>query len=375
MEYRDLKAQYAALKTQIDAQIAEVIGETSFISGSKVKQLEQRLAEFVGVKHCVSCASGTDALLMPLMAWNIGPGDAVFVPDFTFFASAEVVARLGATPVFIDIEYDSFNIDPEKLETAIEKVEAEGRLKPKVIIPVDLFGRPADYRKIKKIAQKHNLLILEDSAQGFGGALDGKKAGSFGDAAGTSFFPAKPLGCYGDGGAIFTDDDSLAEYLRSIAVHGKGKDKYDNVKIGMNSRLDTIQAAILLPKLDALRDYELEKVNAAAAKYNELLDGFVATPHIPEGYYSCWAQYSILLKNSAEREKVRETLKAAGIPSNIYYQKPMHAQTAFAYLNLSDDDFPVAADVCTRVLSLPIHPYLDDDTIAFICDTLKSALE
>lgn len=375
MEYRDLKAQYAALKTQIDAQIAEVIGETSFISGSKVKQLEQRLAEFVGVKHCVSCASGTDALLMPLMAWNIGPGDAVFVPDFTFFASAEVVARLGATPVFIDIEYDSFNIDPEKLETAIEKVEAEGRLKPKVIIPVDLFGRPADYRKIKKIAQKHNLLILEDSAQGFGGALDGKKAGSFGDAAGTSFFPAKPLGCYGDGGAIFTDDDSLAEYLRSIAVHGKGKDKYDNVKIGMNSRLDTIQAAILLPKLDALRDYELEKVNAAAAKYNELLDGFVATPHIPEGYYSCWAQYSILLKNSAEREKVRETLKAAGIPSNIYYQKPMHAQTAFAYLNLSDDDFPVATDVCTRVLSLPIHPYLDDDTIAFICDTLKSALE
>lgn len=375
MEYRDLKAQYAALKTQIDAQIAEVIGETSFISGSKVKQLEQRLAEFVGVKHCISCASGTDALLMPLMAWNIGPGDAVFVPDFTFFASAEVVARLGATPVFIDIEYDSFNIDPEKLETAIEKVEAEGRLKPKVIIPVDLFGRPADYRKIKKIAQKHNLLILEDSAQGFGGALDGKKAGSFGDAAGTSFFPAKPLGCYGDGGAIFTDDDSLAEYLRSIAVHGKGKDKYDNVKIGMNSRLDTIQAAILLPKLDALRDYELEKVNAAAAKYNELLDGFVATPHIPEGYYSCWAQYSILLKNSAEREKVRETLKAAGIPSNIYYQKPMHAQTAFAYLNLSDDDFPVATDVCTRVLSLPIHPYLDDDTIAFICDTLKSALE
>lgn len=375
MEYRDLKAQYAALKTQIDAQIAEVIGETSFISGSKVKQLEQRLAEFVGVKHCISCASGTDALLMPLMAWNIGPGDAVFVPDFTFFASAEVVARLGATPVFIDIEYDSFNIDPEKLETAIEKVEAEGRLKPKVIIPVDLFGRPADYRKIKKIAQKHNLLILEDSAQGFGGALDGKKAGSFGDAAGTSFFPAKPLGCYGDGGAIFTDDDSLAEYLRSIAVHGKGKDKYDNVKIGMNSRLDTIQAAILLPKLDALRDYELEKVNAAAAKYNELLDGFVATPHIPEGYYSCWAQYSILLKNSAEREKVRETLKAAGIPSNIYYQKPMHAQTAFAYLNLSDDDFPVATDVCTRVLSLPIHPYLDDGTIAFICDTLKSALE
>lgn len=374
MEYRDLKAQYAALKPQIDAGIADVIEHSSFISGGKVRELEQKLADFVGVKHCVTCASGTDALLMPLMAWGIGVGDAVFVPDFTFFATAEAVARVGATPVFVDIERGSFNMDPESLERAIEKVKAQNQFKPKVIIPVDLFGQPANYERIEKIAQKHGLLLLEDAAQGFGGAIGSKKAGSFGNAAATSFFPAKPLGCYGDGGAIFTNDDELEEYLRSVAVHGKGTDKYDNVRVGLNSRLDTLQAAILIPKLEALRDGELERINAAAEKYNELLCGFVVTPNIPHGFYSSWAQYSILLKDDVQRQKVRDILKAADIPSNIYYQKPLHTQKAFAYLDQDGTSFPVATDVCSRVLSLPLHPYLDDSTISFICKTLKTAL-
>ncbi len=374
MEFRDLKAQYAALKPQIDEGIAEVIGSSSFISGGKVKLLEQKLAEFVGVKHCVSCASGTDALLMPLMAWGIGVGDAVFVPDFTFFATAEVVARLGATPVFVDIECDTYNMDPICLEKAIEKTITQKKLKPKAVIPVDLFGQPANYQKIEKITQEYNLLLLEDAAQGFGGAISGKRAGSFGNAAATSFFPAKPLGCYGDGGAIFTNDDTLEKYLRSLAVHGKGTDKYDNVIIGLNSRLDTVQAAILLPKLEALQNSELENINAAAKKYSELLDGCVVTPTIKAGYYSSWAQYSILLKDSAERQKVSDTLKTAGIPSNIYYRKPLHAQTAFAELACDDADYPVATEICGRVLSLPLHPYLDAKTIELICNTIKSAL-
>lgn len=303
IEFRDLKAQYSALKPQIDAAIAETIEQSSFISGGKVHLLEEQLADFVGVKHCVSCASGTDALLMPLMAWNIGAGDAVFVPDFTFFATAEVVARLGATPVFVDIERGTFNINPQSLERAVQKIETENHLKPKAIIPVDLFGQPADYERIERIAKQHGLLMLEDAAQGFGGAINGKKACGFGDAAATSFFPAKPLGCYGDGGAVFTNDDSLEKYVRSVAVHGRGADKYDNVLIGLNSRLDTIQAAILIEKLAALRGYELEKVNEAARKYDELLDGFVVTPHIKSGFYSSRAQYSILLKTACSGKR------------------------------------------------------------------------
>jgi UDP-2-acetamido-2-deoxy-ribo-hexuluronate aminotransferase len=374
MEFRDLKAQYAALKPQIDAGIAEIIKSTSFISGNKIKELEQKLADYVGVKHCLTCASGTDAILLPLMGWGLGKGDAVFVPDFTFFASAEVVAKVGATPVFVDIERETFNINPDSLEKQIQKVISQKRLTPKAIVAVDLFGQPADYKRIIEIARKYNLLLLEDAAQGFGGSIGGKKAGSFGDAAGTSFFPAKPLGCYGDGGAVFTNDDNLDKYMRSAAVHGKGADKYDNVIIGMNSRLDTLQAAILLPKFEAFRSYELEKVNAAASKYNELLDGFVGIPHIKEGFYSSWAQYSILLSDSQQRQKVRDALKAADIPSNIYYVKPLHAQTAFADLDCDSDDYPVATDVCNHVLSLPIHPYLENDTIKFICNTIKSAL-
>lgn len=374
MEFRDLKAQYAALKPQIDAEIAEVINKSSFISGSKVKELEKQLAEYVGVKHCITCASGTDALLIPLMGWNIGAGDAVFVPDFTFFATAEVVSRLGATPIFVDIEPDTFNMNPVCLERAIEKTISKNKLKPRAIIPVDLFGQPADYTRIEKIAKKYNLLLLEDAAQGFGGMLNGKRDGSFGNAAGTSFFPAKPLGCYGDGGAIFTNDDELANYIRSVAIHGKGKDKYDNVLIGLNSRLDTIQAAILTPKFKAFRDYELEKVNEAAAQYSSLLDGHVQVPHIREGFYSSYAQYSILLRDSVQRQKVQAALKECSIPTNIYYVKPLHSQKAFADLHNDDTDYPVSLDVCSQILALPIHPYLDKETVSYICEKIIAAL-
>ncbi|MFO7160464.1 MAG: DegT/DnrJ/EryC1/StrS family aminotransferase [[Clostridium] cellulosi] len=375
MEFRDLKAQYAALKSEIDAGIADVIGTASFISGNNVKELEAQLAEFVGVKHCITCASGTDALLLPLMAWGIGAGDAVFVPDFTFFATAEVVAKLGAEPVFVDIDKDTFNMDPESLKAAIEKVESEGRLRPRAVIPVDLFGQPADYPRIEKIAEKHGLLLLEDAAQGFGGAIGSKRAGSFGNAAGTSFFPAKPLGCYGDGGAVFTNDDSLADMVRSLAIHGKGSTKYDNVRIGMNSRLDTLQAAILIPKFKALRDYELNRVNEAAALYTRLLDGVVKVPRVKDGFYSSWAQYTIMLKDSGERDKVRAALKTEGIPTNIYYPKPLHLQTAFSYLDVSGYECPAAVDACSRVLALPMHPYLESGTIEFICEVLKKAVK
>lgn len=374
MEFRDLKAQYAALKAEIDEGIAGVIGSTSFISGKPIKELEKKLAEFVGVKHCVTCASGTDALLLPLMGWSIKEGDAVFVPDFTFFATAEVVARLGATPVFVDIDKKTFNMDAQSLEKAISKIKAEKKLNPRAVIPVDLFGQPADFGKIEKIAEKFNLLVLEDAAQGFGGMINGKSACSFGNAAGTSFFPAKPLGCYGDGGAVFTDDDDLAEFVRSAAVHGKGVDKYDNVRIGLNSRLDTIQAAILLPKLAALKNYELDKINAAAKKYTSLLDGYVEVPRIREGFYSSFAQYSVLLKDESERQKVMAELKKDGIPTNIYYRNPLHRQKAFADLNCDDSMFPNTIDASSRVLSLPIHPYLDDKAIEFVCEKLKAAL-
>ena len=264
MQFRDLKAQYTALKAEIDAAMQKVAADGNFISGAQVAELETALAEYVGVKHCVTCGNGTDALTMVLMGWNLGPGDAVFVPDFTFFASGEVVSFEGATPVFVDVDADTFNLDPAKLEEAILAVKADGKLTPKATVAVDLFCLPANYRAIKPIAEKYGLLLLEDGAQGFGGSMDGRRSCSFGDASTTSFFPAKPLGCYGDGGAIFTDDDALAGYLRSIRVHGKGSFKYDNVRIGMNSRLDTLQAAILHPKFRAFREYELEAVNRAA---------------------------------------------------------------------------------------------------------------
>ena len=360
MEFRDLKAQYAALKPEIDKAIAEVIANTNFISGRQVEELEDQLAEYVGVKHCITCANGTDALTLALMAWNIGPGDAVFVPDFTFFSSGETVSYEGATPVFVDVYEDTFNISIESLEEAIKAVMAEGKLKPRAVVAVDLFGQPADYPRLRKLADRYGLLILEDGAQGFGGAIGDKRACSFGDISTTSFFPAKPLGCYGDGGAVFTDDDAINDYLRSVRIHGKGSFKYDNVRIGMNSRLDTIQAAVLLPKFYAFKQYELERVNTAAEAYTKVLNGKVKTPIVLDGFYSSWAQYTIQLKDAEERGRVQAALKNEEIPSMIYYPKPMHRQGAFDGLK-QYVELEVTERLCERVLSLPLHPYMEQE--------------
>ena len=333
MEFRDLKRQYQVLKPQMDAAMLEVAENCNFISGKQVTELEQQLAEYVDVKHCVTCGNGTDALTLVMMAWDIKAGDAVFVPTFTFFASAEVVAFEGATPVFVDVDERTFNVDPVKLEEAIEQVKKEGKLNPRAVIAVDLFGQPADYTKIEEICKKHGLLLLEDGAQGFGGKIGDRTACSFGDAAATSFFPAKPLGCYGDGGAVFTNDDEMADYMRSIRVHGKSPaDKYDNLRIGLNSRLDTIQAAVLKVKLQAFKDHELESVNRAAKLYDEYLGNVVKTPVVPEGFYSSWAQYTLILDSKEQRTHLQKELKEQGIPTMVYYPKPMHLQGAFADL-------------------------------------------
>ena len=360
MEFRDLKAQYAALKPEIDKAIAKVIANTNFISGRQVDELEEQLAEYVGVKHCITCANGTDALTLALMAWNIGPGDAVFVPDFTFFSSGETVSYEGATPVFVDVYEDTFNISIESLEEAIKAVMAEGKLKPRAVVAVDLFGQPADYPRLRKLADRYGLLILEDGAQGFGGAIGDKRTCSFGDISTTSFFPAKPLGCYGDGGAVFTDDDPINDYLRSVRIHGKGSFKYDNVRIGMNSRLDTIQAAVLLPKFYAFKQYELERVNTAAEVYTKVLNGKVKTPTVLDGFYSSWAQYTIQLKDVEERKRVQAVLKQEDIPSMVYYPKPMHSQEAFDGLK-QYVELEVTERLCERALSLPLHPYMEQE--------------
>lgn len=375
MEFRDLKRQYQVLKPQMDAAMLEVAENCNFISGKQVTELEQQLAEYVGVKHCVTCGNGTDALTLVMMAWDIKAGDAVFVPTFTFFASAEVVAFEGATPVFVDVDERTFNVDPVKLEEAIEQVKKEGKLNPRAVIAVDLFGQPADYTKIEEICKKHGLLLLEDGAQGFGGKIGDRTACSFGDAAATSFFPAKPLGCYGDGGAVFTNDDEMADYMRSIRVHGKSPaDKYDNLRIGLNSRLDTIQAAVLKVKFQAFKDHELESVNRAAKLYDEYLGNAVKTPVVPEGFYSSWAQYTLILDSKEQRTHLQKELKEQGIPTMVYYPKPMHLQGAFADLGYKKGDFPVAESLCERVLSLPMHPYLNEEDIRFVANAVKAAL-
>ena len=372
MEFRDLKYQYRVLQKDIDKVILDTVASGAYIMGGQVRELEQQLADYVGVKHCLTCANGTDALTLALKAWDIGPSDAVFVPDFTFFSSAEVVPLEGATPVFVDVLEETFNIDPDDLERAIKQVLAEGKLTPKVIVAVDLFGLPADYPRIREIADRYGLLILEDAAQGFGGSIDEQKACSFGDIATTSFFPAKPLGCYGDGGAVFTDDGEWASLIESYRVHGKGSFKYDNVRIGLNSRLDTLQAAILIVKLKAFQDYEFDAVNTVAERYTTLLQGVVDTPVIADGYRSSWAQYTIKLKNAEERDKIQATLKSQGIPAMVYYPKPLHLQAAFK--DEVTDQCPGANSLCTRVLSLPMHPYMTEEEIIKVCDSIKRIL-
>lgn len=370
MQFRDLKAQYSALKNEIDEAMQEVVNDCNFISGRQVSELEEKLAEYVGTKHCITCGNGTDALTMMMMAWNIKEGDAVFVPDFTFFASGEVVSFEGATPVFYDVCKDTFNADVESLEEAIQATIKEGKLKPRVIIAVDLFGLPANYPEIEKVAEKYNLLVLEDGAQGFGGRIGECKACSFGDAATTSFFPAKPLGCYGDGGAIFTNDDQVADYLKSIRVHGKGSFKYDNIRIGWNSRLDTLQAAVLKVKFDAFVEYELDRVNQVAAKYTKSLSDIVITPVVPENYYSSWAQYTIQLKSREERDGLQQYLKENGIPSMIYYPKPMHEQRAFENYS-SKIRLKTTETLCDTVLSLPMHPYISENEIKKVVESVN----
>ncbi|MCL1067035.1 DegT/DnrJ/EryC1/StrS family aminotransferase [Shewanella olleyana] len=357
MQFIDLKAQYEHLKTRIDKRIQEVLNHGKYIMGPEVFELEQKLAEFVGVKHAITCANGTDALSLALMVLNIKDGDAVFCPTFTFFATAEVVAFAKATPVFVDSDPVTFNICPKHLEKQIQKTIAEGQIVPKAIIAVDLFGLPANYPQLEAIAKKYNLRLIEDAAQGFGGSIERKRAGSFGDIATTSFFPAKPLGCYGDGGAIFTDNDEYAELVKSYRVHGKGSNKYDNVRIGMNSRLDTIQAAILLEKLEEF-PIELVNRNNTASKYQDKLSKKVITPTVPDGYFSSWAQYTV---QSEERELLSMELKDINVPTMVYYGTCMHLQTAFAYLNYKEGDFPIAENLSRNVLSLPMHGYLPDD--------------
>lgn len=374
MQFRDLKTQYRVLKKDIDEAILKVTSECNFILGSQVNELEKDLAEYVGVKHCITCANGTDALSIAMMAWGIGPGDAVFVPDFTFFSSGEIVSHCGATPIFVDVDQDTFNIDAESLENAVKRVLSEGRLRPKAAVAVDLFGLPADYNAVRAVTDRYGMFLLEDGAQGFGGEYKGRRACSFGDISTTSFFPAKPLGCYGDGGAVFTDDDELADIMRSIRVHGKGTQKYDNIRIGLNSRLDTIQAAVLSVKLKALKDYELGNVNDAAGKYTEMLKDVVKTPMIPEGYYSSWAQYTIQLESAEKRNGLQAALKEKGIPTMVYYPKPMHRQLAFGLGEDYDLDCSVTERLCDTVLSLPIHPYITDEDIERVASSLKEVI-
>lgn len=371
MQFRDLVKQYNVLKPEIDKAMTDTAASGGYIMGKAVKELEAELAEYVGVKHCITCANGTDALTLALKAWGVGNGDAVFVPDFTFFASAEVISLEGATPVFVDVDAETFNIDPVSLETMIEKTLREGKLTPKAIVTVDLFGLPAEYFALKELADKYNLFILEDGAQGFGGNINGKMACSLGDISTTSFFPAKPLGCYGDGGAVFTDNDEWAGIINSLKVHGKGSFKYDNVRIGMNSRLDTLQAAILKPKFNAFREYEVIDINKAAALYTEKLRDIVKTPVVPEGYYSSWAQYTIQLENREQRDGLQSYLKENGIPTMVYYPNPMHKQTAYKDLGYKDGDFPVTEKLCATVLSLPLHPYITEKEIEIVVNNIK----
>lgn len=374
MQFRDLKQQYHTLKAGIDKAILDVAASGAYVMRPAVVELERMLADYVGTRHCLSCASGTDALMLALKAWGIGHGDAVFVPDFTFFASAETVSSVGATPVFVDVDRETFNINPADLENKIQATIREGELLPKVIMAVDLFGLPANYPAIRTIADSHHLLILEDGAQGFGGAVDGKRCCSFGDISTTSFFPAKPLGCYGDGGACFTDNDKWAALINSFRMHGQGESKYENVRIGMNSRLDTIQAAILQVKLQAF-DKELAAINKAAAEYTARLANIVETPAVPAGFRSSWAQYTIKLNSNAERNGLQEYLKGLGIPSMVYYPCPLHRQMAYRNSGQPESGYPVADSLCNTVLSLPIHPYISSEEITDVCNAIKAFLQ
>ena len=376
MNFRDLERQYHILKKEMDSTVLAVLADSkNYIGGPSINELETQLADYIGVKHCITCANGTDALVISLLAWGIGSGDAVFVPDFTFFSTGESVSFVGATPVFVDVDPDTFNISPESLEKKIKEVIKDGMLRPKVAIAVDLFGLPADYMAIKKVVKQYGLLLLEDGAQGFGGCIGDKHSCGFGDISTTSFFPSKPLGCYGDGGAVFTNDYDIADLIRSLKVHGKGQDKYDNVRIGLNSRLDTIQAAILLVKFKAFRDFELNSVNKVAKTYSDRLDDRVLIPKVPKGFLSAWAAYTIRLSSCHERDKLREHLFKNDIPTMIYYPRPLHRQRAFLEGNLSQNDFVNSVALSETVLSLPIHAYISEFEMSSIIQEVNGFIK
>ncbi len=365
----DLQSQRRRLGPGIEAAIHRVLEHGGYILGPEIAELERRLAEAAGVRHCLTCASGTDALALVLMAEGIGPGDAVFVPAFTFVATAEVVAWLGATPVFVDVLPDSFNLDPASLEAAIAASTGLG-LKPRAVIPVDLFGQPAEYRRLLPIAERHGLFVLADAAQSFGAALDGTPVGGFGAATATSFYPAKPLGCYGDGGAIFTGRDDLAELIRSLRVHGQGADRYDNVRIGMNGRMDTIQAAILLEKL-AIFPEEIAARQRIAERYAAGLRDLAQVPELIPGATSVWAQYTLVVE---ARDRVAATCKAAGVPTAIHYPIPLSRQTGYRQFPAVPGGVPVAERLAERVISLPMHPYLDAAAQDRVIAAVRAAL-
>ncbi len=365
-----MKSQYLTIKEEINLGIQRVLDHGQFILGPEVSEFETKLANYVGVQHVVSCASGTDALTLALMEESVGPGDAVFVPSFTFTATAEVVLLLGATPVFVDIDSNNFTIDCESLREAIESVNVDGKLRSRAVIPVDLFGLPADYTKLGTIAQQNNIVVIGDAAQSLGGKHRGRAVGSLAPVTATSFFPAKPLGCYGDGGALFTTDAERADSFRSLSRHGAGKGKYDIMRVGLNSRLDTIQAAILLAKLKVF-EFEISARNRLSSKYALALNDYVKIPLVSNGDLSAWAQYTI---QTEDRDQLRSRLAEKGVPSAVYYPRPMHLQTAYKAYGNGEGSLPVTEKLCKTVLSLPMHPYIDDEVVDFICDSVRSSL-
>lgn len=369
IQFVDLKAQQERLKPRIDAAIARVLAHGRYILGPEVAELESRLAAFCGARHAITCASGTDALLMALMGQGVGRGDTVFVPAFSFVASAEVTAHVGATPYFVDVLPDTFNMDPESLEAAVTAAPSAG-LNPAAVIPTDLYGQIADYPAISRVAGAHGLFVLEDAGQSFGATLGGAHAGTLGHAAGTSFFPAKPLGCYGDGGAIFTNDDEFAATLRLIRVHGQGSRKYDYVRIGVNGRLDTLQAAVLIEKL-AIYEEEIAARQGVAERYSQALGGVAEVPHLVEGARSVWAQYTIKVD---DRDEVVAGLREQGIPTAVHYPVPLNRQPAYSGYPVAPGGVPVSEALARRVLSLPMHPYLDRPTQDRIIAAVHSVL-
>ena len=369
MQFIDLAAQQKRIRPQIEAGLKKILDHGQYILGPEIREIEEKLASFVGAPYAVSVASGTDALLMPLMVEKIGPGDAVFTSTFTFIATAEVIELLGATAVFVDIDPETFNIDPNKLEEAIQRVNGEKKLTPRGIIPVDLFGQAADYDAIHLIAKKYNLFVLQDACQSFGASQKNKKAGALAKVAATSFFPAKPLGCYGDGGMIFTDDKNIYEQLLSIRVHGQGIDKYTNVRLGINGRMDSLQAAVLLAKMEIFVE-EMGLRQEVDARYNQMLAGTVKIPKILKDNISAWAQYSVL---HSHRDEIIKKLREKNIPTAIYYPIPLHLQEAFAHLGYQKNDFPVAEKAAREIFSLPMHPYLGVADQERICEIIKSS--